>query len=322
MFRLLLLLVLVLPGRALAHASLMGIEPADGASLDEAPPSVALRFDEAVTLIALRLVGPDGRAVPLGSVDARGGVLRAAVPAGLPAGVYLLSWRVTSVDSHPVAGSAAFGVGMASRPVQAGQMAMDVASIWAVPSQMARWLFYVALMAAAGGALFRAAVAEVPRHVRRGLTIAALFGTALSAVQLGLRGAFLNGAGLNGFWDAASWQLGLGATLATSLFVSGVGLLGCAVTLRQDGPTWRVLGAMAGTLAVAGFPLSGHAATAEPRWLTAPSLGLHTLAVAFWLGAFWPLLAMLRDRHHPSPPYGASRYWPCPLSRCWSRRVW
>ena len=81
MLRLLLLLALALPGQALAHASLLGSEPADGASLDAAPPSVVLRFDEAVTLIALRLVGPDGRAVPLGSVDARGGVLRASVPA-------------------------------------------------------------------------------------------------------------------------------------------------------------------------------------------------------------------------------------------------
>ena len=175
-----------------------------------------------------------------------------------------------------------------------------VASIWAVPSQMARWLFYAALMAAAGGALFRAAVAEVPRHVRRGLAIVALFGMALSAAQLGLRGALLTGAGLSGFWDAASWRLGLGTTLATSLLVSGVGLLGCAVTLPQDRPRWRMLGAVAGVLAVAGFPLSGHAATAEPRWLTTPSLALHTLAVAFWLGAFWPLLAMLRDQAPPT----------------------
>ena len=295
MLRLLLLLALALPGQALAHASLLGIEPADGASLDEAPPSVALRFDETVALVALRLVGPDGHAVPLGSVEARGGVLRASVPAGLPAGVYLLSWRVTSADSHPVAGSAAFGVGTASRPAQAGRMVMDGTSIWAVPSQLARWLFYVSLMAAAGGVLFRAAVAEVPLHVRRGLTIAALFGTALSAVQVGLRGALLTDAGSNGFWDAASWRFGLDSTLATSLLVSGLGLLGCAVALWREGPPWRALGAVAGTLALAGFPLSGHTATAEPRWLTAPSLALHTLAVAFWLGAFWPLLAMLRD---------------------------
>ena len=61
---------------------------------------------------------------------------------------------------------------------------------------------------------------------------------------------------------------------------------------------------MAGALAVAGIALSGHATTAEPRWLTAPSLALHTLAVAFWLGAFWPLLALLRD---PAPSAAAVR---------------
>jgi copper transport protein len=39
----------------------------------------------------------------------------------------------------------------------------------------------------------------------------------------------------------------------------------------------------------ASFGLTGHAASAEPRWLTAPALGFHALAVAFWLGSFLPL---------------------------------
>ena len=199
MLRLLLLLALALPGQALAHASLLGSEPADGASLDTAPSSVVLRFDETVALIALSLIGPDGRAVPLGSVDGHGGVVRASVPPGLPGGVYLLSWRVTSADSHPVAGTAAFGVGMANRPVQAGRTAMDGASIWAVPSLMARWLFYAVLMAAAGGSLFRAAVAEVPLHVRRGLVIAALFGTVLCGCSWACAGRCLRALAQVGF---------------------------------------------------------------------------------------------------------------------------
>ncbi len=37
------------------------------------------------------------------------------------------------------------------------------------------------------------------------------------------------------------------------------------------------------------FGLSGHAATAGPRWLTVPALGLHVLCAAFWVGALWPL---------------------------------
>lgn len=76
--------------------SLLGSGSADGAVLDAAPSAAVLQFDEAVGLIALRLVGPDGRAVPLGPVEAGSSVLRAAVPTRLPNGVYLLSWRVTS----------------------------------------------------------------------------------------------------------------------------------------------------------------------------------------------------------------------------------
>jgi copper transport protein len=46
---------------------------------------------------------------------------------------------------------------------------------------------------------------------------------------------------------------------------------------------------------VAALALTGHAATAEPRWVSIPAVVLHTLAVAYWLGAFGPLLLVLRD---------------------------
>ena len=46
-------------------------------------------------------------------------------------------------------------------------------------------------------------------------------------------------------------------------------------------------------LAVAGFGVTGHAATAEPRWLTAPLLVLHVLCAAYWTGALVPLYRRL-----------------------------
>lgn len=305
MLRWLLLLALALPGQAVAHASLLGSEPADGASLDAAPRSVLLRFDEPVSPIALLLVGPDGTPVPLGPTQAEGSVLRADVPAGLRGGVYLLSWRVTSADSHPVAGTAAFGVGAAGRAVQASAPPGDAGSPSALPSQAVRWLFYAALMAAAGGALFRGLVAEVPAPVRRGLATAALLGVVLAPLQMGLRGALLAGDGPGGLLEASAWRLGAGSTLAASLAVSAAGLLACALAWRRDGPRWRALGVVAGVVAVLGFPLSGHAATAEPRWLTVPALFMHTLGAAFWLGAFVPLLALLRV---PAPGAALRRF--------------
>ena len=53
---------------------------------------------------------------------------------------------------------------------------------------------------------------------------------------------------------------------------------------------------MLSALALAGVGLSlassGHAASASPQWLTRPSMFLHGVGVAFWVGALAPLAAM------------------------------
>ncbi len=46
---------------------------------------------------------------------------------------------------------------------------------------------------------------------------------------------------------------------------------------------------------------SGHAATASPQWLTRPSLFLHGVAVAYWIGALAPLAAMAHRRKDDLP---------------------
>ncbi len=61
--------------------------------------------------------------------------------------------------------------------------------------------------------------------------------------------------------------------------------------------------------------LSGHAATAAPRLLTAPSVLVHGVCVAVWVGALLPLLLAVR---HPQAGGGAlarfSRMIPYPLA--------
>ena len=58
-------------------------------------------------------------------------------------------------------------------------------------------------------------------------------------------------------------------------------------------------------LAMAGVGLalaaSGHAATASPQWLTRPSLFIHGIAVAYWIGALAPLAAMAGQRKDSLP---------------------
>ena len=59
------------------------------------------------------------------------------------------------------------------------------------------------------------------------------------------------------------------------------------------------------TLAIVGVGLSlaasGHAATASPQWLTRPSLFLHGIAAAYWIGALAPLAAMAYRRNDSLP---------------------
>src|ERR1700759_1975630 len=91
-------------------------DPAPRALLDAGPRGVTLTYDEAVTTLptSVRVYGPDGSRVDDRHVLHPAGEGR-RVPVGLQdnlaRGSYLVSWRVISADSHPVAGAFTFAVG-------------------------------------------------------------------------------------------------------------------------------------------------------------------------------------------------------------------
>ncbi len=77
-------------------------------------------------------------------------------PAGLPDGTYVLSYRVTSADGHPVVGSFVFAIGARERR-SAGLAAAGIADdLWPAAGVVARALWYGSLLLAAGLALFLA----------------------------------------------------------------------------------------------------------------------------------------------------------------------
>jgi copper transport protein len=85
--------------------------------------------------------------------------------------------------------------------------------------------------------------------------------------------------------SAAPWATAAGTTAGPASAVAAFGLL--LIAGRRRLPAWS---ATLGAVAVgASFGLTGHAASAQPRWLTAPALGFHALAASFWLGALLPL---------------------------------
>src|SRR5438270_1396434 len=151
MIRLLgLILVLVIAGLAsagavAAHAVLIETAPADGAVLAQAPAEIILHFNEAVSPISVRLLDGNGKVIAgPGGAAARDNELHLALPARLSNGGYLVTYRVISLDSHPVGGSLVFTVGPAGQAIVAPSA--DDGAIdpdWQIAVAIDRVLYYV-----------------------------------------------------------------------------------------------------------------------------------------------------------------------------------
>lgn len=278
---------------AWAHAALVASEPADGSSLDAAPPVLELRFDEAVSPIDLRVAGPEGALTLPSTPTVRDGVIRALLPQELSPGTYFASFRIVSADGHPVGGGITFGIGTA--PDRSAAMPDAAAADWTTPAEVLRFLLYLGLALGGGGALFRAWVAEPPRGLWRWLGATAWLGAAAALLGSGVQGGGMLGApSVAALLDGATWA----TAAASTVFARGVAV---AVGLAVVGVSWRISSStgtwigLVGALATAiGFSLSGHAAVGGlmPRVL----LVAHVLTAAYWLGAFLPLAALLRSR--------------------------
>ena len=94
-------------GIASAHATRIATDPADGATLTQAPQRVSATFNEALqgTFAAMTVVGPDGNLWSTGEPVVQGAVLSVGVRPLGPTGFYSVNYRVTSADGHVVSGS-------------------------------------------------------------------------------------------------------------------------------------------------------------------------------------------------------------------------
>ena len=135
---------------ASAHAALISVEPASGSMLASAPKAVELRFNEAVTPGAIQLIDGAGRARDDVHVTTSGEGISVAMPADLPRGTAVVSYRVISQDGHPVAGSVIFSIGMptGTQPPASVDRGLN-ALIW-----LSRIGLYLGLFVGIGGVFF------------------------------------------------------------------------------------------------------------------------------------------------------------------------
>jgi copper transport protein len=130
---LLVVLLVMTPGVASAHAQLESTDPSESAVLLVPPTQVVLHFGEPVEIDfgSLRVIGPGGARVDAGAAHHPGGdshAVATSLPAHLADGTYVVAWRVISADSHPVHGAYVFSVGTARGAARANALAVSIAN--------------------------------------------------------------------------------------------------------------------------------------------------------------------------------------------------
>lgn len=294
-----LLATIAAPNAAFAHAALIKAEPADGAVLAQSPSQISLTFSEPVSPLVLRLVRPDGTAIPLSSFRVSGQTVEIDNPQALTSGAHVLSWRVISADGHPVGGSVLFSVGAPSAAPAASE-AVDRAlrtAIW-----IGKVFLYIGLFFGVGGAFALGWLAQGGRSGQNMIVAAILCGLAAALLSLGFQGLDALGAPLARLAQPVIWQTGLGTsfgwTVLIALMALGLSLLSLVVPPADAKPL-----ALAGLVGVgAALAASGHASAAEPQWLTRPMVFLHATGIAIWSGALAPLgLALKRQPDKAGP---------------------
>ena len=276
-------------GDAAGHAGLVASLPADGAALAAPPSSIELRFTEPVTPLAMRLFAGSAAPVALPVPQGASEVVKLAVPANLREGLYTLSFRVISLDSHPIGGSIVFAVGERPPPPRA---AVSDAARPPVGMTLARALRDLALLVAAGGALFVLAIARFPGE-RPVLGIAGVLAAVAAVACIGVHGATMMDAAVT---SPEAWRSGLYSSFGLSACLAAAGAVCIAVGAFGAGAV-RVGLLLVGALAViTSLPLTGHAMTAKPTAVAVAALATHGLTAAFWIGSLVALFAIMSTR--------------------------
>ena len=156
------LVVLVFPGTAWAHAALETTSPDIGKRLATAPPVITLTFDQSVRVLSngIQVFDAKGRLVS-GVPHVRAGDSRVveAPLRRLPKGLYTVRWATISNDSHVGRGVFTFGVRVKAPPISQAYGASGPT----FSEHIVRWLYFLSLALLTGGLGFRLLVLRGPQ---------------------------------------------------------------------------------------------------------------------------------------------------------------
>ena len=302
--------LLLAPARALAHATLEGTSPGQGATVKTQPAQVMFRFDEHVegNFGAVRVFDAAGRRVDQGDAfhpGGRGDEMAVHLKPHLPSGTYTATYRVVSADSHIVSSGFIFSIGRQGAAPSQSVAQLTSAGRLSTSDQVGfdavRGLQYGAIAIAAGALIFLLFAwrplgetddAPFRRRWRAVVLAASAAGAITAAAGVVLEAA--EAAGIS-FWSALKWKIvheelstRFGTIWGIAVLVWLAVALIAALARRRELP-W-LLAAPLGYLVL--LPaLSGHGSTQSPTGVMFPANALHVLAISAWFGGLAQLLA-------------------------------
>ena len=301
------------PAPASAHAALINASPASGAQLDAPPVGVELEFNEEIVAgpNALRVFDEEGERIDVGALETGApNQIAVGLPSGLEDGAYVVAYRVTSADSHPIAGTTTFTLGEAAALDESAVDAIaGLGSGWqGIVGSVLRGLGYAGALLAAGAVAFVVAVRSRPADRRRAARVAvpaSLLGMAAALLHIPFQTSAISGYGLT---EAITAPTAVGDVLtssfgqATLLRLLGLGLL--AVLWRRRAPTWSLIAASAVTLG--SYLVDGHQRSIDPTWLLVSGDAVHLVGAASWLASLALVYAAMREHHDEDDPIAAA----------------
>lgn len=217
--------LLAFPASAGAHAVLEGSSPTRGAALESSPGAITLRFNEPVEagFGSVRVYDREGERLDDGELfrpDGKEEGVGIGVAPDLEDGVYTVTYRVISADSHPVSGGFTFTVGDPEGAAAVGVAELleeeDSGTGLDVALAGARLAAYLATAALLGGLAFLlwvwvpalaargrargawdAAASAFAGRLRRILALAVGVGLLATAAGIVIQGGIATGGGLS-----------------------------------------------------------------------------------------------------------------------------
>jgi len=312
--------VLLAAAPASAHAVLESTEPVSSTAVANPPDRVVLHFSESVQipLGSIRVfASPSGKQVETGPAAKPDG-LSNAVAVKLPKldkGNYIVTWRVTSADSHPVHGAFTFTIGskgsaadaaLVQKLLSSGGGDTVVGAVYAV----IRFVAFASLVLLVGGFAFVALIWPAGAALARTRQILwAAWVTAMVTTVVGIPVQAVYAAGLpiskvlsstvrSGMLDDRFGQVWGARVVLLGLFAAVL-----AFVFRSTSETERRLpqgllaaGGVVGVGLLATPGLAGHAATQDLVPLAIVSDIVHVAAVSVWLGGLTLLAAAVLPR--------------------------